>query len=357
LYKLDNASINASAQKLDVTDMVVDVTADEALAFPVDIAAEDTIPLADANAAVQQSFSEPQTVKPELSFDLGTVEAADQSNDNQSFAPSDDVETQSQIASSQLLEDDDSQNVLAKSDVTAGNINTTATDLEGLSLTTDNAIDFDVSELSATKIGSASSQVDAAEKPTALDDPISSVDNPVTNVLDLSAMNTSTPSQENDFDMDFDVPAQANATSLESLEQKSELVADAIQDISFDFEADEPLKAVAPQSDNTSDLSFDFSDDDVLPEITAEEKEPRANELDLSTISFDLDEDPANSEAATPNAKGVTEPPEVEIKLDLVAAYMDMGDKEGARELLEEVIKEGSEQQQLRAEKLLTNLS
>ena len=47
----------------------------------------------------------------------------------------------------------------------------------------------------------------------------------------------------------------------------------------------------------------------------------------------------------------------MEIKLDLVAAYMDMGDKEGARELLEEVIKEGGEQQQLRAEKLLTSLS
>lgn len=48
---------------------------------------------------------------------------------------------------------------------------------------------------------------------------------------------------------------------------------------------------------------------------------------------------------------------DVDIKLDLVAAYIDMDDKEGARELLDEVIKEGGPQQKQRAEQLLASIA
>ncbi|PKO49905.1 MAG: hypothetical protein CVU27_10065, partial [Betaproteobacteria bacterium HGW-Betaproteobacteria-20] len=52
-----------------------------------------------------------------------------------------------------------------------------------------------------------------------------------------------------------------------------------------------------------------------------------------------------------------SESQDVNIKLDLVAAYIDMDDKEGARELLEEVIKEGGEHQKTRAKQLLDDLA
>ena len=52
----------------------------------------------------------------------------------------------------------------------------------------------------------------------------------------------------------------------------------------------------------------------------------------------------------------VEEPVEVETKLELVAAYIEMDDKEGAKELLEEVIKEGGANQRKRAEELLTKI-
>ena len=48
---------------------------------------------------------------------------------------------------------------------------------------------------------------------------------------------------------------------------------------------------------------------------------------------------------------------EVGTKLDLARAYIDMGDPDGAKSILEEVIKEGDENQQAEAKKLVDDLS
>jgi pilus assembly protein FimV len=47
---------------------------------------------------------------------------------------------------------------------------------------------------------------------------------------------------------------------------------------------------------------------------------------------------------------------EVGTKLDLARAYMDMGDPEGARAMLEEVLHEGSQMQRDVAKRLLDDL-
>jgi pilus assembly protein FimV len=47
---------------------------------------------------------------------------------------------------------------------------------------------------------------------------------------------------------------------------------------------------------------------------------------------------------------------EAATKLDLARAYVEMGDADGAREILEEVLKEGSSQQQAEANQLLASL-
>src|SRR6202012_5862723 len=47
---------------------------------------------------------------------------------------------------------------------------------------------------------------------------------------------------------------------------------------------------------------------------------------------------------------------EVGTKLDLARAYMDMGDPEGARSILEEVVSEGSASQKQEAQRLIENL-
>jgi pilus assembly protein FimV len=47
---------------------------------------------------------------------------------------------------------------------------------------------------------------------------------------------------------------------------------------------------------------------------------------------------------------------EVGTKLDLARAYIDMGDPEGARSILDEVLKEGSPNQRKEADRLLAGL-
>ena len=87
----------------------------------------------------------------------------------------------------------------------------------------------------------------------------------------------------------------------------------------------------------------------------------------MSSINLDLDTptlqptasqvDDFSTEGLAPANNVGLEPQDVEIKLDLVAVYIDMDDKVGARELLEEVLKEGSVQQKQRAQTLLDSLA
>ena len=48
---------------------------------------------------------------------------------------------------------------------------------------------------------------------------------------------------------------------------------------------------------------------------------------------------------------------EVATKLDLARAYMDMGDEDGARDILEEVLAEGSEEHQREAGDMIRALA
>ena len=121
--------------------------------------------------------------------------------------------------------------------------------------------------------------------------------------------------------------------------------------------ADFNFDIALPADESTETLEFkdaDFSD---------------VNTFDLTTINLDLDEsavktpaetagfDITGTENATQSVHASAEPIEVETKLDLVAAYIEMDDKEGAKELLEEVMKEGGVKQRKRAEEFLVKLA
>jgi pilus assembly protein FimV len=75
-----------------------------------------------------------------------------------------------------------------------------------------------------------------------------------------------------------------------------------------------------------------------------------------SPIDLDL---PEPAEAPVPDALEDEESAfaaEMSTKLDLAAAYQEIGDREGARELLDEVIRGGSASQIERAKDMLSKL-
>jgi pilus assembly protein FimV len=76
--------------------------------------------------------------------------------------------------------------------------------------------------------------------------------------------------------------------------------------------------------------------------------------MDLSSISLDLGS--TTGEAGGAASSNDPKWQEVATKLDLAKAYEEMGDKDGARELLGEVMKDGDATQKGQAEQLLSKL-
>ena len=203
--------------------------------------------------------------------------------------------------------------------------------------------------------------------------------------FDISA--PSVDAEENQFDLDklpefeptfesaapeisFDLPDPVIADVEDGLETVPQ--ANAPADIELpSFEPSAPFEpTISPETPATEDIVFDSipEQEDALdldfdlgmPEdepLTAT-AQPDAPEIDLSGISFDLDEAPALSsdEVVSEPEAILAESSEVDTKLDLVTAYIDMGDNEGAKELLDEILQEGGPNQRLRAQDILKTL-
>src|SRR5262249_3112052 len=96
---------------------------------------------------------------------------------------------------------------------------------------------------------------------------------------------------------------------------------------------------------------FDLGLDAPAGDAASADDKPLAEApaLDLSSISLDLEPAAGGGAPAQPDAHWQ----EVATKLDLAKAYQEMGDKEGARELLKEVLNEGDDAQQQQARTMI----
>ncbi|UTW01669.1 hypothetical protein KDX31_09765 [Amphritea atlantica] len=106
---------------------------------------------------------------------------------------------------------------------------------------------------------------------------------------------------------------------------------------------------VAPQSDDGSALSHDL-DAELDSEL-----EMLLNDAGSDELSLDMaDED---EDGSLDGLNLLEDADEVETKLDLARAYMDMEDLDGAKDILEEIVREGSEAQRSEANNLLSSIS
>jgi len=105
-----------------------------------------------------------------------------------------------------------------------------------------------------------------------------------------------------------------------------------------------------PEQENDSGLDFDFDLPETDAPLVAADTAPA---LDFSDISLDLNDIGDMSET-------VVEPDEAfqeaATKLDLARVYHEMGDKENAREILQEVMQEGNATQKEDAQMLLAQM-
>ncbi len=128
---------------------------------------------------------------------------------------------------------------------------------------------------------------------------------------------------------------------------------EAAPDISLD------MPSVASSEPAAIDFNFDLPAlDTPAAAAPAEPAAPAADggldfKIDVGDLNINLDE-PATS--AVPAAEKSGHWYDVQQKFDLAKAYQEMGDNEGAREILQEVIKEGDNEQKDQAQKLLSSL-
>ncbi len=152
-----------------------------------------------------------------------------------------------------------------------------------------------------------------------------------------------------------DQPPAADLSLDISLDEPS-AAASPDEGLHFDLDLGAPSAADAPATGEVIDLektiaggsALDFDFNIGAPPAAKSETQVEPD-IDLGAINLDLGEQVAAAEPPVGD--------EVATKLELAKAYEEMGDKEGARELLTEVAKEGNAEQQAKAQSMLAKLS
>lgn len=147
-------------------------------------------------------------------------------------------------------------------------------------------------------------------------------------------------------DDDDATPAPAEPAGAEDFELE-------LDDVNADEDA-VARTAEAPGDALGGDLGIDFDperDRDGNGEAVPEDLE--AGDLgNAEELELDLDDDSLGDDAFDFEDEGDT----ASTKLDLARAYIDMGDQDGARDILNEVVAEGNAEQQQRAQAMLEEL-
>jgi pilus assembly protein FimV len=124
-------------------------------------------------------------------------------------------------------------------------------------------------------------------------------------------------------------------------------------DFALDQSGLEP-RGSAPAQDNLGDFKLD-----PLPPVDAPMNLDKVSTEPPATVDFKLDLADLDINAPAQRAGGQAKDDhwyDVQQKFDLAKAYEEMGDKDGARDILQEVMREGDTEQQAQAKKLLGSL-
>ena len=220
-----------------------------------------------------------------------------------------------------------------------------------------NTLDFDLGGLSFDEPAAAAPAADVAPAPAAEETPDLAFDLGLGEAVTPAKEGEPSPAVEPlaDLGMDFnlDLPGESKPADSAAAPQ-----ADALAELdSMDFSLP-AASAPAPAAEEPVLSAADFA----LPEPAAAPEAAAAPaaapaDFDLSGIDLDLGDSgqPAGAPAQSEDEMSAQHM-EMDTKLDLAVAYQEIGDKEGARELLDEVIRGGNDDQVARASAMRAQL-
>ncbi len=319
----------------------------------------------------------PQSPEP-MDFDLGDDELEiddldvpdlDLSLDDDSEALSDDDNTAVLDIGEAATDDEDEEEVI---DISTDELEFDLSETEAASeaeLEEEFSLDIDASELDIDDEVTADSVPDAAEEA------VSDEAGTTSNVEDTEST-MQIDSDELGLDLDTDITAEEETADISS-------IADEIQDGNLDIDfavddssvdssadtgdepADETEMAIDISADDDS-LDIDFGvDDSGTDALESDDKvdtpDSAAAEMPVESAISDEESTPASADTSAIDddefdLSSLDDVDEISTKLDLARAYLDMGDSEGTREILKEVLADGSDEQKQEAEELMNQL-
>jgi pilus assembly protein FimV len=287
------------------------------------------------------------------------------------------------IESPAIDSDDDNKTVEVAS--SASTMETPTVDIATLDSTIESPVGDDLGDELADELGEQPARESTMEAPTvdiasldptmamAIDDLPGDEATMETPTVDMPAVAPVTePSAEDseitgkDFSID-DAGGDTVSAGEEFLESSLDLAAETLQvEVEEDTRAVEDLGAGDDRSETDGSLTDDYEDifmdleptellqkgsaEDLLDD-TAEHPQVSGSEADsLGTLEL------AEESAAQESGMEASTMTEVGTKLDLARAYIDMGDPDGARSILNEVLEEAGDSQRQEAQQLLAGL-
>ena len=188
-------------------------------------------------------------------------------------------------------------------------------------------------------------------------------DEPVSAISETAA--TPADSHLPSLDLDFNLPTQAIQSyepppSVDAVEAAANTIEFTLDDL--EPQADE-LSAMSPDPDAFKEqaaTSFGTTSPAPLEEPDETDATPDQDlsmlDFDMGSLSLDLDMEPAASSAvASPAAADPDEDP-LATKLALAEEFSAIGDDDGARALIEEVIEEATGEMKIKAQRALSHL-
>ncbi|HTP96363.1 MAG TPA: FimV/HubP family polar landmark protein [Burkholderiales bacterium] len=176
--------------------------------------------------------------------------------------------------------------------------------------------------------------------------------------INLDAIQAPAAGDTNVIDFNFEAPAApeqpaAHESTMVMTPENAAKAADLGVEIDLGTLEEAPKTETGTPAEATAAVDFNFE----LPSDGADSTAAATSatqQVDLGSISLDLGDAPKG------DGQGEAKDDhwyDVQTKFDLAKAYQEMGDKDGAKEILGEVIKEGDATQQAEAKALLATLS
>ena len=161
---------------------------------------------------------------------------------------------------------------------------------------------------------------------------------------------------EDPVELDLDVE-----TAPEPEEESMDLAGFDLDDLDLDLEGEESELPGTPSDEEVTRELTSNIEHDLDAELDSDLDSELDDELEALLNSTDNDialEETSSEEDHSLDALGFLDgADEVETKLDLARAYIDMDDVEGARDILEEIAQEGNDAQKEEAQELLEGLA